>query len=134
MENFLVKIFVFAIICIIGSSFGIRAFAQDECICDPDDPNFGYTSDGRPCICPPLKYKSIQEIIERIVNFIWYLGWAIFPLLILVGAFYIMTSGGRRDMVSKGKKMIVYAIIGLIIILFAKVIIAVIKSILGVTS
>jgi len=80
----------------------------------------------------PIKYKNIPDLIDSIVNYIFWVGLALAPLMILIGAFMIMSSGGDPNRVTNGKNMILYASIGLAIILFAKGIIAIIRAVLGV--
>lgn len=79
----------------------------------------------------PLTRGSIPELIDAIVGFLFWLGMVLVPLFILVGAFYILTSGGSQNRLAKGKKIIFYAIIGLLLILLARGIIGMINVILG---
>lgn len=53
-------------------------------------------------------------------------------LLIIFGAFQILTSAGSSDKVEAGKKTILYTVVGLGIMLLFKVILAVIGQLLGV--
>lgn len=80
----------------------------------------------------PLKAKTFEELISNIINFIFYLAIALVPLMVIIGAFYILTAGGEEKKVTTGKNIIFYAIIGFAIILLAKGLVAVIKDILGV--
>jgi len=52
--------------------------------------------------------------------------------MIVIGALMIMSSGGDPNKVTTGRNIIIYACIGLAIILFAKGIIAIIRGVLGV--
>jgi len=79
----------------------------------------------------PLEYDTFAELVEAIITFIFYLSVALAPLMVLVGAFYFLTSGGDPKRVETGKKIILYTILGFAIILFAKGIIAVVRHILG---
>jgi hypothetical protein len=78
----------------------------------------------------PLKYQTLEELVDAIINFLLLLSLAIAPLMVVVGAFNILTSGGDPKKVETGKNIIIYTIIGIIVIMFAKGAIAVIKSIL----
>lgn len=80
----------------------------------------------------PLKATSFEELVENLIGFIQTIAIAIVPLMIIIGAFYILTSGGSEEKVKTGKNIITYSIIALIIILLAKALISAIKSILGV--
>lgn len=80
----------------------------------------------------PLNASSFEEIVNNIINFLFTLAIALVPLMILIGAFYIVTAGGDTNRVTTGKNIILYALIGFAIILLAKGIVGVIEQILGV--
>jgi hypothetical protein len=52
-------------------------------------------------------------------------------ILILAGAFSIMTAGGNPESVGKGRNFIVYALVGVVIALLAKALPFIMRSILG---
>ncbi len=79
----------------------------------------------------PGQWSSLGEFIETIINFLFWLALISAPLMILVGAFYFMSSGGNPAKVETGKRVILYTVIGLFIILFARGIIAILRMILG---
>jgi len=68
----------------------------------------------------PLKYSSIEEIIDRVSDWIFYLGLVLVPLMIVIGAFMMLTSAGEPGRVKKGKSLIMWTLIGFAIILFSK--------------
>lgn len=80
----------------------------------------------------PLRYNTIEELIEAITNFMFILSIAIAPIAILIGAFYILSAGADPKRVGIGKTIIFYTLIGVLIIFFAKGLIALIKQVLGV--
>ena len=79
----------------------------------------------------PLRVKTIPELIDRIVQYIFWIAMVLAPLMILVGAFYFMTAAGDPKRIETGKKVILWTIVGLAVILFSRGIIAVIRSILS---
>lgn len=79
----------------------------------------------------PLNYETIAELIESIANILFWVAVAITPLMVLIGVFFITTSAGEPAKVKKGRDFIVYAAIGLGVLLLSKGIIGVIKYILG---
>jgi len=87
---------------------------------------------GQFCLKNPLKACSITDLVDTITNFVFWIGLAIVPLLVVIAAFHILTSGGDPKKVDIGKRMIFYAAIGLAVILFAKGFAGAIKQILGV--
>jgi len=92
-----------------------------KCDCPPD----------KICICNPLRAKSFEELIDRIINFVLWIAIAIAPLMIVIAAFHILTSGGDPKKVETGKNIILYTIVGLFIVILAKGIVIIIRGILG---
>ncbi len=82
----------------------------------------------------PLEYDEIEDIVGAVIDFVFVLSIAVAPVVVLVGAFNIMTAGGNPEKVKKGTQIILYAAIGFGVILFAKGIISVIKHVLGVEA
>lgn len=123
VENFLAKIFWSAIILTTTLGWAEAINAQNQCNV-PCPPN-------SVCIPNPLRWCSIHRIIDEIIKFLWYLSWPFAFLFILIGAFYIGTGGGNPERLRKGKRIIIYALIGLILINGARAILATIRNILG---
>ncbi len=80
----------------------------------------------------PIIWTDLGDLIEALIQFLFWIALATAPLLILVGAFYFMTAAGNPTKIETGKKIILYTCIGLFVILFARGIIAVIRMVLGV--
>jgi hypothetical protein len=79
----------------------------------------------------PLFCKDIPCVIDAIINFIFYLGITIFTLMIIIGGIMYITSAGDPQKVSTAKRLFFWAVIGLAIILLAKGLISLIRSVLG---
>jgi len=79
---------------------------------------------------PPFETKSFEELIDAIINFIFLVAIVIVPIMILIAAFYFLTSGGNSEKVNTAKKIILFTFIGLFIVLLGKGIVAIIKQIL----
>jgi succinate dehydrogenase hydrophobic anchor subunit len=80
----------------------------------------------------PLGYDSFKDLAKAVINFFLWLAVALAPLLIIVGAFYLMTAAGDPKRVETGRNIILWTCIGFIVILFAWGIIALVQGILGV--
>lgn len=78
----------------------------------------------------PLNVSTIEGLIEKIANFLVWVVIAISPLVALIGAFFILISGGNPEQVEKGKKAILYAVIALLIVLLARGLIGLAKMVL----
>ena len=78
--------------------------------------------------------STIPALIDRITHFIFLVGVAIAPVMILVAAFYFMTARGDPDQVSKAGKIIVWTLVGVAIIYMSDILMTVIRNALGVTD
>lgn len=93
---------------------------------------FGGTTDGESVSLPnPLGVKTISELIKRVFRYSLIIGSSLVGLFILIGAFYILTSGGNEDKLKTGKKTITYAVVGYAIILLAEGVIYIINELLS---
>jgi len=80
----------------------------------------------------PLEYETFGELIDAIIKYIFYIAVVVTPLMIIIGAFYILTAAGDPKKIGTGKNVIIYTLIGLAIILLARGLIAMIESLIGV--
>jgi len=79
----------------------------------------------------PLKYTTIEELIEGLIDFLFWAAVAIAPLMVIVAAFFFLTAGGNPDKIRTAKNIILYTVIGFTIALLAKGLISVVKGVLG---
>jgi len=79
---------------------------------------------------PPFEGLTFEKLTENIVNFIFWVAMAIVPIMIIVAAFYFLTSGGNPEKVNIAKKIILFTFIGLFIVLLGKGIPSIIRQIL----
>jgi hypothetical protein len=80
---------------------------------------------------PPWQTKSWQELLDAIYNFIFWVAIALFPIMVILAAFYFLTSGGNPEKIRTAKKIIFWTFIGLIIVLLGKGILAIIGQLIG---
>jgi len=83
------------------------------------------------CIENPIKACSFEDLTNSVINFIFYIALAMAPLMIIIGAFYLLTAGADPKRVETGKNIILYTLIGFTLVLLAKGLVAIIKQILG---
>ena len=67
--------------------------------------------------------KSINNVIAAVVNILSWLVGIIAVIMIIVGGFRYVTSGGDSGNTTTAKNTIIYAIIGLIVVAFAQFIV-----------
>jgi len=81
-------------------------------------------------IINPLKQKTFGEVINAIIDFIFWTAIVIAPIAIIVAGFYFLTSGGDPEKVNRAKKILLFTFIGLFIVLLGKGIPSIVKQIL----
>jgi len=75
----------------------------------------------------PLEHDTFEQLIGAIINILWVITLVVAPLMIIIGAYYLLTSEGNPENIKKGWDVIKYAIIGLIVIILADGIITMIE-------
>jgi len=78
----------------------------------------------------PIESKTISKLIEKITNLVFYLVSSLAVLFIMMGGFYVLTATGNPEQINKGRKIILYTIIGFTIMSISRGIIALIYLIL----
>jgi hypothetical protein len=96
------------------------------------------SSTGDVVLTPPIKDASgnglgLEGIIAKVTGFIFWLGITLCPIFIVWGGFNIATAAGDEAKVRKGKDLITYAVIGLVIIAISTAMANAVKTILGAT-
>ncbi len=79
----------------------------------------------------PLQAQTLQEAIDALINFLFYLAMAVAPILIVYAGFLIITAGGDATKIKKARQIILWTLIAVAVILFAKGFPALIKGALG---
>lgn len=79
----------------------------------------------------PSRWDTVEETIQGIIDFIFWLAVAFVPLMIIISAFYFLTSAGSPERIRTAKNIITYTGIGFSIILLAKALVSVVNSIIG---
>ncbi len=82
----------------------------------------------------PLGNASLQQVIDRITSYAIGIGASLSTIMVLVGAFQILTAGGDASKFEKGKKTVLYAAIGFGVLLLASGLAGLIADILGKTT
>lgn len=80
----------------------------------------------------PLGSQSIFTFLQNLINSLSGIAVFVGVLVIIYGGFLLLLGGGNPKMIEQGKKTILYAVIGVAVVLVAGVIISLVKEILGV--
>lgn len=83
-------------------------------------------------ISNPLGSANLEELVNKLINFIFNIAIVLAPLMIIFGGVLFTTSAGDVKKLDQAKRIILYTAIGLLIILLSKGILAIINQILGV--
>lgn len=77
----------------------------------------------------PLAYESFTDLLYAIIDFLFYLALAIAPIMIIVAGFYFVTAMGEPAKISTAKNIILWTLIGLLVAISAKGLIALFEEI-----
>lgn len=68
----------------------------------------------------PLKANNFWELIGYLIDFIFYLAIVISPIMIIIAGFYFITAMGEPEKINAAKKIILWTLIGLLVVICAK--------------
>lgn len=124
------------IICAVAAVLPIFVGAQGK---GPD--TGGCTNKGPDGTCPdtsgqitltnPLSCNDVGCVWNEIYKIAWTIGFMLCTVFILVGGYQLMFSAGNPEKVESGKKTILYAVIGLGVLILASSIGYILADILG---
>jgi len=75
--------------------------------------------------------KTLWQLIDKVIDFVFMIAWMVTPIIIIVSGFFFMTAQGEPEKILKAKKIILWALIGLLIVTSAKGLVALFATILG---
>ena len=92
---------------------------------------FAESGPGGLTITDPLGGSSFQAVVAAVSEALAEIAIPIVAVMVLYGAFQIMTAGGKPEQVSSGRKTILYAVIGYAVVLLATSVVPLLTEILG---
>ena len=99
--------------------------------CNPGDPNTSI-ADGAACAKsrsqPTTLFEGNTSVFNRITSILLFVVGAIAVIMLIIGGIRYVVSGGQKEKVTNAKNTILYALVGLLIAIFAN---AIIQFILG---
>ena len=78
----------------------------------------------------PLDADTFEGLVDGIIDFLFIVAMAVGPLLIVLGGFYYVTAAGSMEKIETAKRIILYTVIGMSIILLSKVFVSVLGEIM----
>jgi len=122
--------------CTLGSSINYGSIIYSSGI-EVWNPDSGVAPANECSTDATVKCKTVEwgtvcllNTISRIFTWIWAILIAIVGIMIVVGAFNIITAGGAPDKVTAGRNYILYALIGMVVAFFAKAIPAIVSALI----
>lgn len=85
-----------------------------------------------PTVVSNLSLDDILEILTNVGNWIFFIGLLIVPIMIIIGAAIFLTAGGDPNRMGTAKKIFLWTGVGLVLIVMAKGVFTVLRSITGV--
>lgn len=86
-------------------------------------------------VTPPagsLISGGLKGLVARLLGWIFFVVVVLAPLMIIIGAYMYITSRGRVERTQQAKRLILWAVLGLVVAASGKIIISVINDILGI--
>ena len=77
----------------------------------------------------PLRYDTIEGLIGAIIDFLFTLSLVVAPMVIIIAGFFFIFSEGDHQKVIQARNMVIYALVGLVVIMAAKGIINLIRDV-----
>lgn len=74
---------------------------------------------------------DFTSVMDKIIDFVFKIAVVLAPLMIVVGGAIFVTSGGNLQKTDQAKKIMIWTAVGLLVIIMAKGIIALIRQLLG---
>jgi hypothetical protein len=74
--------------------------------------------------------EGVVALIAKIIEWALYLSGAVAVVFVIIGGYRYLTAGGNEEAATKGRKAVVNALIGLVIIILAYVIVNVVTNFL----
>lgn len=71
---------------------------------------------------------SVKDVIIRIINFILDLVLLLAVAAVIIAGIYLITSNGEKGQKDKAKKIIYYALIGVVVVLFSRTIVLLVNN------
>lgn len=73
--------------------------------------------------CSPSAGTDVSSVLKDVINIFSLIVGAVSVIMIIIGGFRYITSGGESSNVSGAKNTLIYAIVGLVIVVFAQIIV-----------
>ena len=73
--------------------------------------------------CSDTKNTGVNSVVKSAINILSFIIGAVSVVMIIIGGFRYIVSGGDSGQIGSAKNTIIYAVVGLIIVIFAQIIV-----------
>ncbi len=87
---------------------------------------------GQITLFDPLRGATFLSIVQNIIGWLFTLSIPIVSIMVMVGGYYILTSGGNEERLIRGRRTIIYAVIGFAVILISGGVVSLIRELTGI--
>ena len=77
----------------------------------------------------PWGSVTFDEMLTRVLSWVWPFSLAVGVLMLIIGSYYLVLSGGDPQKAATGRKVITYALVGVAIVTVAKGIVVILETI-----
>ena len=82
----------------------------------------------------PLQHQTFVDLLNAIIDFIFYIAIPITSLMIIIAGLYFITAQGEPEKIQTAKRIITWALIGFLVILCAKGLVKLLGEVIGVNT
>lgn len=86
---------------------------------------------GSVCIQNPLTTEKFTDVVDRILNILFFVALAVAPVMIIVAGFKFLTGGGDPKNITAARQMLIWTGVGFSIILLSKGIVLIVRGVIG---
>mgnify|MGYP001593188687 CR=1 FL=1 len=86
---------------------------------------------GSVCIQNPLTTEKFTDVVDRILNILFFVAIAVAPVMILIAGFRFLTGGGNPETLKGARQMLIWTAVGFGIILLSKGIVMILRGVIG---
>lgn len=127
-----VAVAVLAVFLFAGFVFAQSCGTPPSPPCPVGSPGTGGTQgSGIPRLTNPLRCDNFQCVAGSVISFLIPIAASLAGIMVLVGGYQMVLSGGSPEAVSRGKKTIIYAAVGFVVILLARSAVPLLRSMFG---
>ena|SRR3989338_1834578 len=114
-----------------GAAYAVPASDCTDYCANLGKPTAKELPTGKTCICNPLTTAKFTDVVDRILNILFFVAIAVAPVMILVAGFKFLTGGGSPETLKGARTMLIWTGVGFGIILLSKGIVVILRGVIG---